>query len=222
MSAVPRQLHLDIKLRDDATFANYLGHAGEKLQSASGIVYLRGEEGSGRSHLLQAACHAANSGGRTSIYLVATEHDSAVLTALEAIDVVCIDDVDSVAGNRDWETGLFHLVNGVRDNNRTLVLSARASAHKLPVLLPDLRTRMLAAAQIETDELDDDAKISLLKQKAARKGFLLPDEVGRFIMSRTSRDMPSLISLLARLEVETLRQQKRVTIPLVKQMLGAK
>lgn len=221
MTGLPRQLPLDIKLRDDATFATYQGEAPVKLRATPGIVYLWGQPGTGRSHLLQAACHAANASGRTSIYLVAPEHGPGILTALESIDVVCVDDLQAVVGDATWESELFHLVNGVRDNHRTLILSANCGAHLLPVQLPDLKSRLLGAAQIETDVLGDDAKVRLLQQKAGQKGFVLPLEVARFIMSRTNRDMPSLLSLLARLDVETMRQQKKVTIPFVKQMLGS-
>ena len=56
--------------------------------------------------------------------------------------------------------------------------------------------------------------------KAHSRGFYLGEDVGRFILSRASRDMPRLLDLLERIELETLRQGKRVTIPFVKQSLG--
>ncbi|MCB1693084.1 MAG: DnaA regulatory inactivator Hda [Pseudomonadales bacterium] len=216
-----RQLPLDIKLRPDATFANYIGEAGRRLQAMHGVVFLWGEPGSGRSHLLQAACHEANHSGNTSIYLTELAgHAPALIERLESFDLVCIDDIDALAGVEEWETALFHLINSVRDAGKTLILSAASRANTLGVRLPDLKSRLIAAGQVVTDHLTDDEKLMVLRERARREGFAIPDEVCRFILSRSSRDMSSLLALMDKLEVETLRQQKKVTIPFVKQVLG--
>ena len=221
MKPVVMQIPLDIRLRDDATFANYIGEAGARVAAASGIVYLWGQPGTGRSHLLQGACHHAREAGHSSIYLRDLSRLSAeVLRDLEQLALVCIDDLHQVVGKDEWETALFHLINAVRDTGGTLIMSSDRPAARLPVELADLRSRLLAARTIETDELDDAGKLAMLKQRAASQGYELADEVGRFIMSRSNRSVRSLIDLLEKLEVETLRRQKKVTIPLVKQVLG--
>ena len=215
------QLPLDIKLREDATYANYLGEAGKRLRAASGIVYIWGGPGTGRSHLLQAACHEARTAGSNAIYLVGMgQHSPEVIRDLEHLDLVCIDDIHEVAGDTEWETALFHLVNGIRDRRASLIMSADRPAATLPIKLADLQSRLKGAQGIATDQLDDAGKLALLRQKAAGQGYDLAEEVGRFILSRSGRDLPTLLGLLERLEVETLRRQKRVTIPLVKQVLG--
>ena len=220
MNPPTMQLPLDIRLRDDATFANYIGDAARQVAAASGIVYLWGEAGSGRTHLLQAACHEARNLGRTSIYLCdMRRHSPEIFRDLERLAVVCVDDIHDVLGQDDWETALFHLVNAVRDRKGTLLLSADRPAARLDVGLADLKSRLLAAHTIQTDVLDDAAKLEVLQQKASRQGIRLSEEVCRFIMSRSARDMRSLVDLLARLEVETLRSQRRLTVPFVKQVL---
>lgn len=220
MSPDARQLPLDIKLRDDATVANYIGGAGYRLLGTHGIVFLWGEPGSGRSHLLQAACHHARAKDKSAIYLAEpADHAADVVRDLDRLDLVCIDDLQQVAGDPEWETALFHLLNSVRSTGGTLIVSADRGIQRLAIRLPDLKSRLLAAHAIETDRLDDKGKLQLMQQKASRQGFRLADDVGQFIMSRSDRDVRSLVNLLARLEVETLRQQKKVTIPFVKQVL---
>lgn len=215
------QLPLDIKLREDATYANYLGEAGKRLRATNGIIYVWGAPGTGRSHLLQAACHEARLAGESAIYLVGIgQHSPEVIRDLEHLELVCIDDIHEIAGNADWETALFHLINGVRDRGASLILSANKPVSELAVKLADLQSRLKAAQGIATDQLDDAGKLALLQQKAAGQGYDLAEEVGRFILSRSGRDLPTLLALLERLEIETLRRQKRVTIPLVKQVLG--
>ena len=133
---------------------------------------------------------------------------------------MCIDDVDSVLADDKWQVGLFQLINAVQASQGCLVFSAHKPAKQLPQMLPDLHSRLLAAVAIETDRLTDLQKLTALKQRAFRHGFTLNDEVGRFLMDRVPRSMRSLMSLLERIEVETLARQKKVTIPFVKQALG--
>lgn len=221
MSPIHAQMPLAIKLRVDATIDNYIGNAGSRLLGTEGVIYVWGDPGSGRSHLLQGACHHTLANDGSAIYLSElSAYAPDILEGLSSLDLVCIDDVQTVIGVDEWEAGLFHLVNYVREYGGKLVISANQPPLRLPVQLKDLKSRLLAAPVIETDRLNDAAKIRLLQEKAERQGFTLADEVCRFILSRTDRDLRSLVDLLGRLEVETLRHQKRVTIPFVKQVIG--
>lgn len=222
MTGTGSQLSLTLKLREDATLANYLGSAAGRLRQATGVVYLWGAPGSGRSHLLQGLCHEAIDAGRSAIYIEAPARpEPQVLSGIGQFELVCIDDIDRLVGQGErLEIALFHLVNEVRDRGGKLVLAGRALPPELGVNLPDLRSRLLAAAHLETDHLDDDAKLRVLQRKAEAQGFALSDQVGRFIMSRADRNMTALISLLERLEAESLRRQKRVTLPFVREILA--
>ncbi|MBD3646508.1 MAG: DnaA regulatory inactivator Hda, partial [Pseudomonadales bacterium] len=105
-----RQLTLNIKLRDDATFSNYIGEAAERLRNGTPLVHVWGDEGSGRSHLLEAACHEAHNDGASAIYIAGLdEHGSEILRDLESVELVCLDDIDRVLGDESWELALFHL-----------------------------------------------------------------------------------------------------------------
>lgn len=220
MSPIHVQLPLDIKLREDATIANYVGGAGGRLLASDGVIFVWGPPGTGRSHLLQGVCHDVLARGGQAIYLSELSvYAPDILSELHALDVVCLDDVQNIVGEDEWEVALFHLINHVRDTGGKLVIAANQPSIQLAVQLGDLRSRILAAPVIETDTLDDLQKIELLQGKAVRQGFELSEEVARFILSRTNRDIPSLIDLVARLELETLRYQKRVTIPFVKQVI---
>lgn len=220
MSSRARQLPLNIKLRDDATFANYVGQAAYRLHKAGNFVYVWGLPGSGRSHLLEAACHEARESGRPVIYLSGLDkYEPEILTDLESRSLVCLDDIHSVAGDHQWELALFHLINGIKDNRNRLVVAAETRPASLPVKLEDLRSRLLSAVSVETDRLPDEQKLTALQLRARNRGFDLSDEVGRFILGRTDRSMANLIQMLQQLEEETLAHQKKLTIPFVKQAL---
>jgi DnaA family protein len=147
-------------------------------------------------------------------------HDVDVFEGLESMSVICIDDVDEILGDASWEEALFHLMNAVRDGGTRIILSGDLQALSLPVKLADLKSRIVSAATIETTDLNDDEKLKVLTQRAHNQGFRLGDDVGRFILSRSSRDMRQLLELLRKLETETLRQGKTVTIPFVKKTLS--
>lgn len=209
-----RQFTLDFKLSPDAVFANYIGDAAGKIRQISTWQYLWGRKGSGRSHLLQAACQATPG----SIYLSELKRLSPeVVRDLETMPLVCLDNIDSILTDPDWQQALFHLMNGVKDRGGQLLMAAELPANQQNIKLKDLRSRLNAATPVETDRLSDSQKIQVLVQRAKHWGFDLSEDVGRFILSRSPRDMIMLVDMLKRLEMETLRQQKRVTIPFVKQ-----
>jgi DnaA family protein len=214
---VTKQLHLDIALRDDATFANYLGQASNIIALKDPWLYVWGKSGTGRSHILQAMCHH----NEKSIYLDSiSQYHSDILNGLESMDMICIDDVHEVLGNAEWEESLFHLMNSVRDGGKQIVLSGNSAALQLEVALPDLRSRLVAATAVQTDDLSDEQKLEVMVARAHRRGYRLSLEVGRFVLARIDRDMRKLAAILDKVEGETLRQGKTVTIPFIKQILN--
>ncbi len=215
------QLPLEIRLREDATFANYIGKA-PQLFAGEGVYLVFGEAGSGKSHLLQAVCHDARAAGRIAFFLDEPfRHEATILDGLQSMDVICIDALDALLGNESWETALFHLINSVRDGGGTIVLAVSQTPAELEATLPDLGSRLLAANAVETDVLSDGQKLRLLQEKARRQGFDLSEDVGRFILTRAQRSPRALIDLLAKIEMATLARQRKVTIPLVKSVLGS-
>jgi DnaA family protein len=231
----PVQLPLGVRLRDDATFANYypganaaaLGYVERLCEADAGwtesLIYLWGGEGVGRSHLLQAACLRFEQRGEQAVYLPLAEvadYGPELLDGLDQAELVCLDDLDAVAGRADWEEALFHLFNRLRDAGRRLLLAATASPRELPVALPDLQSRLTLALVFQLHALSDEDKLRALQLRASRRGLHLTDEVGRFILTRGERSMSALFELLERLDQASLQAQRKLTIPFLKETLG--
>ena len=232
---VPTQLPLSVRLRDDATFANYypganaaaLGYVERLCEADAGwtesLIYLWGGEGVGRSHLLQAACLRFEQRGEAAVYLPLSEvadYGPELLEGLDESELVCLDDLDAVAGRADWEEALFHLFNRLRDSGRRLLLAATLSPRELPVQLPDLQSRLTLALVFQLHELGDEDKLRALQLRASRRGLHLTDDVGRFILTRGERSMSGLFELLERLDQASLQAQRKLTIPFLKETLG--
>lgn len=216
-----QQLPLRFRLENHTDLADYVGVAADRLCQLDGSVLLTGARGTGKSHLLQGLCHRSVADGESAIFLpMLTSLEPAILSGLESADLVCLDDVNVVLRDAAWQAALFHLVNACRDHATRLVMSSTVTCDAMGLELEDLKSRLKAAYQVQTAALTDPDKLEVIRLKARRRGFEMPAEVCDFILARADRDMHHLARLVDQLDHETLRQQKKVTIPFVKRALG--
>lgn len=225
----PRQLILGISLRDNAAFDNYYSGSNEEAvynlkQCAEGkgeqFIYLWGQEGTGKSHLLQAMCKEV---GDNAVYLPLFELHELVpemLEGLESMEVVCIDDIDQISGKEAWELQIFALFNRMRESGHRLVISASKKPADLNMNLPDLLSRLTWGLSQHLKPLNDDQKLAALQLRADKRGFELPDNVGRYLLKHSPRNLPALFDLLDHLDEASLAEQRKLTIPFVKQVAG--
>jgi DnaA family protein len=144
-----------------------------------------------------------------------------MLMGLEQIDVVCLDDIDQLAGHPQREEAFFDCYNRVRDAGGKLIVTAAAAPKALGVALPDLVSRLSWGLTFHLHPLIDDEKIAALMLRAMRRGFELPKEVANFVLSRSARDNKALFHLLDQLDYASLAAQRRLTIPFVKTIIGS-
>lgn len=232
----PQQLSLGISHIDDATFDNfYLAATSPNAIAVAAVrqqfsplgenfIYLWGGSGSGLTHLLQAACHQAQEQGHRIQYLplgtLLGFEPQHLLEGLDSQDLVCLDDLQLVTGKADWELAIFHLFNRLRDSGKQLLLAANLGPHQLAIELPDLRSRLNSGISFGLQQLNDQEKCAALQERALRRGLELTLEVARFILTRASRDMNKLFYSLSKLDDASLAEQRKLTIPFVKQVLG--
>lgn len=227
-----KQLALTIQLNIEATLKDFNWENNNLLQQqlqlmltlgADRLLYLWGAKGSGKSHILQGCCQAVNS-TQSAIYLPLTllnEWGPESIEGLEEQGLVCIDDIDVIANNPDWEEALFHLYNRIKDNEKSLlIISGNHPPAMMPIRLADLRSRLGWGLVIQLNELSDEEKINTLKLHAIKRGFDLPESVGQFLLNRCSRNMHDLHHLLNRLDDASLAAQRKITIPFVKSTLN--
>lgn len=222
------QLPLAIGLSDTATFENFLpaGNAPvcHVLQQASEpFVYLWGPAGCGKSHLLQAACHAEDARGGRAVYLPLPEllgHSPVLLEGMEQMTLVCVDDLQCIAQAPAWQHALFHLYNRLRDAGHHLLAAGDAAPHALALSLADLVSRLCWGPVFRLLELTDNEKSMALQQRAQRRGMSMPDEIATYLLAHGPRDMHQLFGLLEQLDQRSLIEQRRLTIPFVRQLLG--
>ncbi len=225
------QLALRVSLCDESTFENY--YVGENAAliatlkdlsspSAEQFIYLYGSGGTGRSHLLQAVCHDFLHTGRGAFYLSFKDQldlDPAILEELEQLDLVCLDDVDTLFGRREWEEALFHFYNRMQTAKTCLIVSAKTLPNHSNMQLNDLKSRLNWGLTWQLKPLNDTQKLATLQLRAERRGLQLSDDVGKFLLHRYPRDMQALFLLLEKLDQASLAAQRKLTIPFVKTVL---
>ncbi len=204
-----------------------LAHAGEygdQVEGRPDWIFLAGPAGIGKTHLALATCAAADAAGRRAVYLplkAALGRMRAALDALEGSDIVALDGLDAIAGNRDDEVALFDFHNRARSAGLAVLYTAQASPDALPLGLPDLRSRLGQCTRITLLPLDDDGRRTVLRERAQRRGLVLDEAALEWLLRRVGRDLAGLTALLDQLDRASLAAQRRITVPFLRITLGA-
>lgn len=140
---------------------------------------------------------------------------------MEQLSLVCFDNIECIAGDAAWEMALFDLFNRIQETNHTrLLISADAPPRQLNLNLPDLASRLAWGQIYRLHALDDEGKLSALQLRANLRGFQLTEDVGRFLLKRLDREMRTLFETLNCLDKASIRLQRKMTIPFVKETLN--
>lgn len=186
-------------------------------------LYLSGASGSGKTHLLFAACAEAGSQGRSAQYLDLARVGAAqadVIRRFAGSDLLAIDNIDAIAGMADAEHALFDLYNRCSAENTHLVFAASAPANALGLALPDLVSRLAASTHWQLRPLDEAGRRAALRDRAARRGIELDSAVLDWLFAHRVRDLGALNRLLDRIDHAALAAQRRVTVPFLRQLLN--
>ena len=232
MSSLGPQLPLALRAPPDQRFNRYVqAPAGLLAQlrtlaqaRARSGVYLHGVHATGKTHLLLASCAEAQATGRPAAYLSLRGLRGRVQAAVDGLELaglLALDDVDAIAGNRDDEVALFDLHNRLHDAGRGLLYAAAAAPDALPLVLPDLRSRLAQCARWALPVLDDAGRAELLRQRAAARGLDFDEAALEWLLRRCSRDLGSLTAIFERLDRASLAAQRRLTVPFLRQVLEA-
>ena len=194
-----RQLALPLSPQPAPTLDNFVPGANAELlarlrqlaagELAESVLYLWGEPGSGRSHLLAAS---------------------------ERTGLTVADDVERLDEPR--QIALFNAINAARDAGGTVLAAGNAPPAQL-ALREDLKSRLAWGLVYQVRPLTDAEKALTLHGEAARRGLKLSDEVVWYLLTHVRRDLHSLTALLEQIDRASLEQRRAVTLPLVRELI---
>jgi len=193
----------------------------EKEKSDS--LYIWGPTGTGKTHLLQAACKKANEINYHVTYMPLKQYKDfspEMLDGLGELDLVCVDDLEYISDSIEWQQRLTLLFNEIRDNNNSIIISSAVSPKNINIELNDLKSRLVWGQVYKIKSPNDELKIEILRKKAAERSFQLSNNVAEFLIRRSNRDLNSLIEILDEIDRSSLAAKRKVTIPFIKELIS--
>lgn len=223
---LPLALRFPADQRFDTFFATDPALVGQVRAFAVGAagagLLIAGPAGTGKTHLALAACADADAAGQRVGYLplaTAAGRLSDALEAMHALDLVALDGLESVAGDIDDEVALFHFHNRMQDGGRRLLYTGRSGPDALPLVLPDLRSRLAQRERLVLDRLDDAGRGEVLRLRARRRGLQVDAAAIEWLLRHADRELGGLTALLDQLDRASLAAQRRITLPFLRQVL---
>ena len=205
-----QQIPLGFKFNNETSFDSFVvGDNKEALTAIRNLmqddgehcIYIWGAKGVGKSHLMQSVCQEFTSRRNAVAYLGLkdrVQYSPEILNGLETLSLVCIDDVQEITGDPAW------------------LISGSLAPAQLDLKLADLKSRLGWGLTLQIKPLNDMQKLAVLQKRAMLRGMELNDESGQFLLKRYSRDMDDLLRLLDILDKASLSEQRRLTIPFIR------
>jgi len=225
ISGTMKQLALDFANLPLPTLDNFIvGRNAELLVNLKRFVareagerfhYVWGRPGSGRSHLLKGMATELQRAGTTAVYIRCAA-DSRLVDGLERMDCVVLDDVDRL--DDEGQIAAFGLYNSLRERDGALLAAGAAPPVQLK-LREDLVTRLAWGLAYQVHALTDEEKAGALADYAAGRGFPLLPGVCDYLLTRSSRDLTSLLATLDALDRYSLETKRPVTVQLARELL---
>lgn len=214
------QLIFDFAERGYPGFDKFLGTENAELvyvlqHKHDPFIYVWGEEGAGKSHLLRAWVAQALDAGKKAVYI-----DAAAIPLTEAAfeaEYLAIDQIEKL-GNEE-QALLFAVFNRFRNSGKGFLLLSSEHTPQQLVIREDLRTRMAYCLVYEVKPLTDQEKIDALVSMAAARQVTIDPEIFEYLLNHWRRDMDSLMQMLDTLDNYAVTMGKRITLPLLRQLL---
>jgi chromosomal replication initiation ATPase DnaA len=175
----------------------------------SPVVVLAGPIGSGKTHLARA--WAAKAG---ALPLISTEIASFPASSQAFL-------IEDIGEERLNETALFHLVNSVRQQEGSLLLTSRLRPASWNIDLPDLKSRLQAATVVEIAEPDDALLLSVLAKLFADRQVIVEPNVSEYLVTRMERSFSEAVRIVALLDALALEKKARITRALAASIFSA-
>lgn len=218
---------------DDAYFDNFyitedvrlLVNSLQQLvtDNAEDFVYICGQQGLGKTHLLQAVYHMAIQQNKTSLYLPLSQlleyKPTDVFAGSARFQFLCLDELDVIIGNPEWEVATFDLYNQRIQQGLPLYMSGTLPAARLAINLADLKSRLAACLSFQIADFTDEEKVGLLRFRAMLRGMDLNEPCASFILQRSGRNIADLINILRQLDQTSLEAGRKITVPFIKSVL---
>jgi DnaA family protein len=229
VSDAPKQLPLNFKQGNQKSFKDFISTNNIGIidslkgfsQSGESLLYLWGETGSGKSHLLHALIQNIKADDKSAVVLMPEDiAQRQNLSLIDMFDYICIDEVERVAKDSLLEESLFQWINEIRQARKKIILASQVPNMPEQWQLPDLCSRLQSGRTHQLKHLDRAQVLLVFKNQAETMGIVIDQRIERYLQNNCSMNMKFLTQLLLKLDQATLVHKKHITIPLLKKILN--
>jgi len=186
-------------------------------------LIIHGETGSGKSFLMQAVCNELSLARKQFAFIPmnkAINMGIEIFQNLASLDAVCVDDVQLMLANENWETALFNLINECQQSNCSLILSfGGAQSPEENTKLPDLLSRIKRMDFMSVHKVQDNFLNQALNFVAQQLDINIDKAELEFLLKHQTREFSVLVENLIFLDKQAASLKRKITIPLIKETL---
>ena len=185
-------------------------------------LFLYGIPGTGKSFLMQSLCNYYTSSKKTSLYIPLNEvkeYRSDFLDSLEELDLICIDEVDSIAGDDIWEVAIFNLINNCLISRCRLIFCSQLNPSSINFNLADLISRIKKIDHMELLPISDNNLRDALKFIIDIRSIKIGNNEIDYLLRHSRRNIKNLVKIIEKLDQLSLKLKRRITIPLIKELI---
>ena len=221
----PRQLIFPFSIDKKSSLSKFFVPLGSEnlvkaLSNKDGDdIVITGKKGFGKSYLLQSMCNDHSSDSFSVSYIPLREAiklQPELLDGLESLNLVCIDDLEKIASNKEWQVACFNLINHCSESGCRLIFSCMEGEDDF---FPDLLSRLKKMTNYKINPTPDSQLADALKFIASNLRIPIKDREINFLLNTCSRDLPKLIVSLKEIDSLSMESKRKITIPLIKELL---
>ena len=224
------QIPLPVSISEYMTFETFHSSSNKVVidsikDDKNKLLWIAGLQGSGKTHILQATINYMDNGINRLLYLPMRESKDFtpdILDNLDQFDLVAIDDIENVIGDFSWEEQLLILYEELIHTKSKILISSSDTPQGLSFKLPDLASRFSLGLVDRLKPMNEEQMIEAISLHAKVRGFNLPQDVAKYLISRVPRDVSVLVDIIKLLDYESLSKQRKLTIPFIKTVLDIK
>ena len=200
-----------------------------EINNLSVLSNLKGEEDLviygtskvGKSFLLQSLCNYFSEANKSSLYIPLKElnsYETGLLDNLEKLNLVCIDDLEIIAGDNKWETAIFNLINDCLLSSCRIVFCSNINPSLISFQLKDLFSRIQKINQMEVFPVKSDNLAEAVRFFADLRSINIGDKEIAYLINHSKRSMGDLITNINQLDKLSMQLKRKITIPLIKKV----
>ena len=185
-------------------------------------LFIYGTKESGKTFLLQAMCNSYSSVSKSSLYIPLKKvmnYGVEIFESLENIDLICVDGIEEVISKIEWEKAIFNLINKALISGSRLVLTSSKDLQSLNFSLPDLESRIRKIQGYELHPINDKDIFDALKYISKLTSINLGDKEARYLVTYSQRNISNLVHILESLDQLSMEMKRKITIPLIKEVI---